>query len=305
MGSGSWKTSDFVSYSTSAGKKVDARGVVDVSGLTTRDVFKAASIDMDTMNPRGQVRECCETEEHPNTVPVILALDVTGSMGPAALEVASKLHQIVSSVVNEVKDAEFLIMGLGDLDCDSYPLQASQFESDVRTAKNLDSIFFEGGGGDNLWESYTAAWYFGLHNTRLDCWKRGRRGVIITMGDEQINPQLDHRWLNATLGCSEQADVGTAELYTDVKNKYDVYHIHVNHNVPSERRAASALSTFGAVIGEGHVKVSTINQLSDVIHDIVVESAFSGVDGTPVVDFAVPVEKEAHAEAGSSGDITW
>ena len=99
------------------------------------------------LNPKGQIRECCETEEHPSTVPVILALDVTGSMGQAALEVASKLHQIVSSVLNEIKDAEFLIMGLGDLAYDRCPIQASQFESDVRTAKNLDSIFFESGGG--------------------------------------------------------------------------------------------------------------------------------------------------------------
>lgn len=305
MGSGSWKKDDFVAYSVSVGKKVDAaRGVVDIGGLSASDVFKSRVMSED-LDPKGQIRECCETKEHPSTVPIILALDVTGSMGAAAMEVASKLHQIVSSVLNEIKDAEFMIMGIGDIEYDRHPVQASQFESDVRTARNLDSIFFEHGGGDNLWESYTAAWYFGVHNTRLDCWKRGRRGVIITMGDEQINPLLPALPLNKALGCSEQADVGTAELYTEVKNRYDVYHIHVNHNVPSEHRSASALSTFGAVVGEEHVKVSTIDKLSDVIHDIVVEFACSGVDGTPVVDFALPVEKEEHAEAGASGDITW
>ena len=301
MGSGSWKTSDFVRYSTSAGKKVDARGIVDVGGLSASDMFKARTMTNE-LNPKGQIRECCDMEEHPNTVPVILALDVTGSMGQAALEVASKLHQIVSSVLNQIKDAEFLIMGIGDLAFDNNPIQASQFESDVRTAKNLDSIYFEHGGGDNPWESYTAAWYFGLHNTRLDCWERGRKGVIITMGDERINPRLEHARLGEVLGCEEQADIDTAKLYNDVKDKYDVYHIHVNHNAPSMCRESDAVKTFGAVIGEGHVKVSTIEGLSETIQNIVIKSAMQEPGEVPVVDF---LGKKAAEPAGSSDEITW
>ena len=38
------------------------------------------------LNPYNVIRECCDTEEHPNTIPVILALDVTGSMGSILLK---------------------------------------------------------------------------------------------------------------------------------------------------------------------------------------------------------------------------
>ena len=64
-------------------------------------------------------------------------------------------------------------MGIGDLAYDYAPIQASQFESDIRIAEQLDKIYFEGGGGGNNFESYTAAWYFGVHNCKLDCWNRG------------------------------------------------------------------------------------------------------------------------------------
>jgi hypothetical protein len=129
------------------------------------------------------MRLCCDSEEHPETVPVILALDVTGSMGKAAEKIAKKLNVIMTKLFGEVKDIEFMTIGIGDLAYDSYPIQATQFESDIRIAEQLGKIYFEFGGGTNPYESYTAAWYFGLHNTELDCWKRNKKGIIVTIGD--------------------------------------------------------------------------------------------------------------------------
>ena len=65
--------------------------------------------------------------EHPETIPVILALDVTGSMGPACKACAAQLNEIMTSLYQNVKDVEFLVMGIGDLACDKAPIQASQF----------------------------------------------------------------------------------------------------------------------------------------------------------------------------------
>src|SRR5574342_124153 len=48
---------------------------------TSNEIFKQRSIN-NAMDPHGvTLRESRDSKEHPNSVPVVLALDVTGSMG--------------------------------------------------------------------------------------------------------------------------------------------------------------------------------------------------------------------------------
>ena len=150
MGCGSWTSNSFKSYSKSVGRSVSKSGVID-SAYSNQEMFKARTIDP-ALNPKNVIRECCDSEEHPNTLPVILAVDVTGSMGDAAVEIAKKLNVIMTKLYKDVKDVEFMIMGIGDLAYDDCPIQVSQFESDIRIAEQLDKIYFEFGGGGNSFE---------------------------------------------------------------------------------------------------------------------------------------------------------
>ena len=275
MGSGVWTSSSFTSYATTMGYSIDATTGVINTPLGVQDAYKQRHI-AEELNPYGVVRECKDTEEHPNTVPVILALDVTGSMGNSAVEVAKKLNVIMTELYEKVKDVEFLIMGIGDLAYDRAPIQASQFESDIRIAEQLDKIYFEGGGGGNAYESYTAAWYFGLHQTDLDCWKRGRKGIIITLGDEPLNPYLPIHSLKNATGATEQDDhdVDTHTLYKDASEKFDIYHIAVNdrHNCYS-RYVNLINSSFGKYLDSEHLRVASLDSLANEIVDIVVHSS--------------------------------
>lgn len=218
MGGGSWTRDNFTSYVTTAKcAMVDDFGVV--RGLNSvQDNFKSRCLVAE-LNPKNVVRECVDSAEHPNTKPVILALDVTGSMGSAAMEVAKQINVVMTSLYEKMTDVEFMIMGIGDLAYDNAPIQASQFESDIRIAEQLDKIYFEGGGGGNSYESYTAAWYFGLNHTKLDCWNRGQKGVIITMGDEPLNPYLPKNTLSVATGDNLQDNVETAQLYKDASDE--------------------------------------------------------------------------------------
>ena len=226
MGSGGWTRDSFVTYSTSVGRGVDSSGSV-IGNYKAQEMFRQRYIAKE-LNPKNVIRECCDSEEHPNTRPVILALDVTGSMGGASVKVAKELNVIMTDLYDKVRDVEFLIMGIGDLSCDDAPIQASQFESDIRIAEQLDKLYFEGGGGGNAYESYTAAWYFGLNQCKLDCWKRGKKGIIITLGDEPLNPYLPRTELLRSTGNPVQGDIETSELYNEVIEKYDIYHLAVN-----------------------------------------------------------------------------
>lgn len=269
MGSGSWTSNAFASYSTARGYTTCASTGDIVNNLSATQMFKSRGLHED-LNIKHKVRECCDSAEHPNTLPVILGLDVTGSMGDGAVKVAKALNSIMTEILKSTKDVEFSIMGIGDIECDGAPLQMSQFESDIRIAKHLDKLYFEGGGGGNAYESYTLAWYAGLHNCKLDCWNRGQKGIIITMGDEPLNPYLDKYCLDDCLVNNEQDAIDTKELYRLASEKFDIYHLSIDDSSTSYSYHARACEkTWKAVLPEDHYKVATLNDLPRVIADII------------------------------------
>ena len=267
MGGGAWTSTAYSSYLSST------RGIKDSSTINTASVnqfYTARKIDP-ALDPKGvKIRECRDSEEHPNTIPVILALDVTGSMGSACAAVARQLDKIITGLYEDVKDVEFMVMGIGDFAYDSAPLQVSQFESDVRICDQLGKIWFERGGGGNAFESYTAAWYFALRHTDLDCWKRGKKGIIITLGDEPLNPYLPGREFDRVFGYSGQ-DISTVDLYDQVKEKYDVYHIIITDPESSGNYYLTRdKESWGKILDGQHLFAKNSNELPEVIHDIVV-----------------------------------
>lgn len=268
MGGGSWTSCAYVNHSTTA------RGFASMDDFIHADVqqlYKSSKLE-DCLNPYKVIRECCDSEEHPNTIPVILALDVTGSMGHTCETVAKKLGEIMEQLYEKVTDVEFLIMGIGDLSYDRAPIQASQFESDIRIAEQLEKVWFEHHGGGNQWESYTAAWYFGLNNTKLDCWNRGKKGIIITMGDEPLNPYLPKQPLEVTLGNPVQSDIETPDLYEEVKEKFNVYHLGIDDPGNSFNYYEDKINkTWGELLGDHYVK-TTLNSLSGTIADIIIKA---------------------------------
>ena len=289
MGGGTVSHTSFRSYADTRGYDYDIdTGRMRGQSYTARRLDKA-------LDPKNfKVRECCNSEEHPNTIPVILALDVTGSMGEACSEVAAALGSITTGLYEKFKDVEFCIMGIGDLAYDHAPIQMSQFESDIRIAESLDKVWMEKGGGGNNFESYTAAWYMGLHHTKLDCWKQGRKGIIITMGDEPLNPYLPVQYLKGVLSsCTAQADVETGELYKEASEKFDIFHIAVDsvHDSYSWYQGRIERS-FGPLLGD-RLKVSDIQNLAKTIEQCITE-AVSGIADAPVVN---PVNDK--------GEISW
>lgn len=275
MGSGVWTANAYATYATSTGRATDCiNGVTTLSSnYKAQDLFTSARLQSE-LNPYKVIRECLDTEEHPNTVPVILALDVTGSMGDAAAEVAKKLNEVMTKLYERVTDVEFMIMGIGDLAYDRAPLQLSQFESDIRIAEQLDKVYFEGGGGGNSYESYTGAWYLGLHHTKLDCWKRGRKGVIITMGDEPLNPYLPKDSLARVTGDNLQGDVETKDLYRDAVEKFDIYHLAVNDRETSFNLYDDEIrETFSKYLDSDHLKVVSLDNIASTIISIVSKCA--------------------------------
>ena len=292
MGHGNWDRTSFERYNKSRGRAVDTAGRVK-GNYSNQDMFKARKVDP-ALDPKNVMRECCDSEDHPATIPVILALDVTGSMGQAAVEVAKELNVIMTKLYDKIRDVEFMVMGIGDLACDTAPIQISQFEADIRIADQLEKIFFEFGGGGNAYESYTAAWYMAARHTKLDCWKRGKRGILITMGDEPLNPYLPLRGsrtgLGEVTGDCLQADVETGALYEECLPLYDIYHLNVEHRARIDERIEPS---FRKYLDEKHYRNVSLSNIADVIVEIITKAQAADQADAPLVGW----KTEAPAEA--------
>ena len=299
MGSGIWTACSYSDYSTSCGRTYDV--VTDrISGHT----YTARRLS-ESLNPKNKIRECCNSSEHPNTVPVILALDVTGSMGSACAETASAISQIMGELYRRFKDVEVMIMGVGDFECDESPLQVSQFESDVRVAKQLDELYIEHGGGGNMYESYTAPWWFGLYRTKLDCFdKQGRKGVIITMGDEPLNPILPESivdYLGRNIEQRQKYLFETIELFNEASKKFDIFHISVDDkNCCYPRYKMAVDKSFKELLGDNYC-ISSINGLRDTICDCIEKSINSSNGTTLLADSNLA----GNVKTDENGGIVW
>lgn len=279
MGGGYWNSSVATSYSTA---NYGTSNLKDLGTMNVQEVYKARRLDP-MLDPHGVVRECCDSEDHPQSLPVILALDVTGSMGHAATMCAAKLDEIMTELYKNNTNVEFCVMGIGDLACDDAPLQVTQFESDIRILDQTTKLFFEGGGGGNGYESYTQAWYFGLNRCKLDCWKRGERGIIITLGDEPMNPYLPARRLQEVVGGEVPKDIETAELYKQACEKFEIYHIAITDESSYRWHKDGIEGTWRPLLGDNLITAES-NQLPQIISAIVNNHSFAPATNPVTVD---------------------
>ena len=224
-------------------------------------------------------------------------------MGAACKETAEALSQIMKTLYDKFKDVEVCVMGVGDFECDDAPLQVSQFESDVRVAQQLDQIWMEHGGGGNSYESYTAPWVYGLYRTKLDAYdKQGRKGIIITMGDEPLNPDLPVNTVKDYLGSVKDANqfgsFETSKLYEDASKKFDIFHIAVDDSSSSYHwHRTKARETFVPILGN-RFKESSINNLGKTICECIEES----INGNRPAEH---MKEDAKLQTDDSGAIVW
>ena len=292
MGGGSWTSSDHMSYCASRGVSYDS-STHKAAFSSVNQAYNERKLN-EALDPKSVIRECVDSEEHPKTFPVILALDVTGSMGDAALAVAKELGVLMKDLYEKVKDIEFCVMGIGDLAYDGAPIQMSQFESDIRIAENLDKIYFEMGGGGNDYESYTAAWYMALHHTKLDAIeKRGQKGLIITLGDETLNPYLPKTGLQRVSGDNLQDAVETVPLYEKVKEKFHIFHINVDHGGGCD--TGECISSFAKVIGRENVRSCRVDNVVNTITQII----------TDLAEQNAKTEEASSVKVDENGEISW
>lgn len=248
------------------------------SGFETKsrsEIFTQKCMN-NSMDPsQVSIRESRDSEEHPNSLAIVLGLDVTGSMGhiPHYL-VREGLPKFVSKVIqNGEPDPQVLFLAIGDHECDNSPLQVSQFESsDELMDKWLTEVYLEGGGGGNAGESYLLAWYFAAYHTSIDCFeKRKRKGCLITIGDEPFLEDLPSEALRKIMGPNQYNHFTAKDLFEKASKKYNVYHIHIERSGHStERGGINIKNQWQGLMGDNLIIVNNQEEVVDAIADRII-----------------------------------
>lgn len=222
-----------------------------------------------SMIPQGiSFRESRDSEIHPNTVPIVLGLDVTGSMGHIPHQLIKEgLPKLMGGIIQGgVPDPALLFLGIGDHECDNYPLQVGQFESgDEELDMWLTRTYIESGGGGNGGESYLLAWYFAAFHTRTDAFeKRNQKGILFTVGDEPFLKVLPASAIREIMGAGQQTYTHY-ELLEEAKKRYEVYHINVLHS----DQAIRADREWKELLGENCISIQDHRDIPEVITKII------------------------------------
>jgi hypothetical protein len=224
----------------------------------------------ESMEPsKAIIRESRDSQNHPLSIPIIMALDVTGSMGhiPHYL-VKDGLPKIMSGIIQKgVSDPQILFLAIGDHECDSHPLQVGQFESgDEELDLWLTRTYIESGGGGNSGESYLLAWYFAANHTVTDAWeKRKQKGFLFTIGDEPCLRTLPNSVVNEIMGTKPQASYSDKELLKLAQEKYNVYHLQIMEGSAGKR----SLGFWKELLGDHCIEVKEHMDVSKIVVDVV------------------------------------
>lgn len=181
-----------------------------------------------TLDPRGVTRECCDSEEHRETTPIVVFFDLTESRGDDTSVVCQKLPSLVGQTVMNgyVPDPSILFGGIGDATCDRAPLQVAQFEADSRLDAHLRKVWIERGGGGTGQESYELAAYFLARHTKLDAVKRGKKGLVFLLGDEGFYPTVSKQQVKAIIGDKLEEDIPSKKIFQQLQALYNVFFIY-------------------------------------------------------------------------------
>jgi hypothetical protein len=224
----------------------------------------------DSMDPKkARLRESRDSSIHPFSVPIIIALDVTGSMRTIPHQlVKDGLPKLMQSIMQKgIKDPQVLFVAVGDCECDSYPLQVGQFESgDEELDLWLTRTYLEGGGGGNAGESYNLAYAFAGMRTQHDAWdKRRQKGFLFTIGDEPCLPHLTSIELRETMDEITQKTYSTDELLRAAQDKYHVYHLHVLEGSAGQ----ASLGYWKELLRDHCIEVAHSEDIPGIISDLV------------------------------------
>eukprot|EP00005_Dracoamoeba_jomungandri_P000609 CAMPEP_0174253164 /NCGR_PEP_ID=MMETSP0439-20130205/2559_1 /TAXON_ID=0 /ORGANISM="Stereomyxa ramosa, Strain Chinc5" /LENGTH=311 /DNA_ID=CAMNT_0015334049 /DNA_START=95 /DNA_END=1030 /DNA_ORIENTATION=- len=205
-------------------REVSTTVVSGSSGQQTREYSEAAekikqrrTIHPD-LDPKGKE---ISTD---SASPVVLALDVTGSMGSWPLIIWDKLPMFYGQIMmNEyLEDPHICFSAVGDAGGDRAPVQVTDFVVGMEMDEAISKIFVESGGPGSMvaCESYELSAYYFLKHCKL---AEGSKPLFFFTADEDFYPFLFEEQALDVLGDVVKKQLDSVEIIRALGQKFNVF----------------------------------------------------------------------------------
>lgn len=235
MGTARWNETDYTSYARTTNYTTKSRD--EVFSHKVNEKLDPRNVKVGKGERVGlQLRESIISDENPNPTPIILGLDVTGSMGQVAEQIAKiELPKLMTQIheTGVVSDPHVMFHAIDDVFAQGHgALQVSYFEPDLKIVEQLRQMWLVGNGGGNGSESYDLSWYFAANYTYLEGFeKQGRKGFLFTFGDEPAPYRTVRKSdLSTIFGPGTYEDATPEASLKAAQAKYNVFHVVVERS---------------------------------------------------------------------------
>ena len=259
MGSSRYDAGVYRSYATATSTK-------------THYDYKSRSMPKGMDPKQIKVRESKKSDPNPHPTPIIVGLDVTGSMGAVVEACRKGLGTLFDQIIDRhpVSDPHVLAMAIGDMDYDSAPVQATQFEADpVTIGKQVEELYLERGGGGNCHESYLGPLYFAAMRTDCDAFSENRKGFLFTVGDEEPQTVLTKDQIERFFGDQAKDDLSAAEVLDMIKTNWNYYHLIVMEGSHASYNPDRTVRAWTDLIGQRAIKLTNHEKMAEVIISLI------------------------------------
>lgn len=175
--------------------------------------------------------------------PLIIAVDVTGSMADWPFEIFDRLPLLYNTLSQYREDLEICFAAIGDAAVDQWPLQVTTFAAGFDLEQLLGSLFGEGGGGDAA-ESYGlfAHWV----NTHVQIPRLQEPPFLIVFGDVTMHPTVPKNQIADYLGDRVSRDVDAIKAWQKTCKTWNTWFLRR----PTGRPGDVVDKQWGKAIGE-------------------------------------------------------
>ncbi|MEI6731086.1 MAG: hypothetical protein WCK90_00245 [archaeon] len=179
-----------------------------------REYSAKAVADMKLVDPRGK------TISSDSENPIIVAVDVTGSMAAWPREIFDRLPLLYQTLAKYRPNAEFCFAAIGDASGDRFPLQVNDFAKGLDLEAKVKALGCEGRGGGGISESYELFGYFMNKHCNTP---KATSPFLIMMGDEKFYDRVNPGQVKHYIGDKLEEEVKSATVWKELMQKFNVY----------------------------------------------------------------------------------